>query len=312
DDRSTDRTGEIISDLAEGDDRLRLVRIEELSDGWCGKNHAMQRGIEQTTGEWILMHDADCRQVCPRTLKLAVQHALDTQADMLSLLPEHHLGGFWEDYLQPICSGVLMIWFRPDRVNDVGRTTAFANGMFMLMRREAYDAIGTHEAVKSSLIEDMDMARRVKGCGMTLRVAPSTDLFRVRMYTTLSQIHRGWVRIFVGSFQTLGGLAKALAVLVGRGVTPTVMCAVGWIMATSGVAPQAWWRSLAAVGTFSLAAQLIMTARYYKHLKSRWYYGLTYPLGCAMVAAMLVRAMVKLRPGGTILWRGTRYCIRNA
>lgn len=310
-DRSSDRTGEIARDLAACDDRLRVVDIEALPEGWCGKNHAMQRGIEQTTGEWILMHDADCRQVCPQTLKLAVQHALDTQADMISLLPEHHLGSFWEDYLQPICSGVLMIWFRPDRVNDPRKPHAFANGMFMLMRRQAYQAIGTHEAVKGSLIEDMDMARRVKAQGMTLRMVPSNDLFTVRMYTTLRQIIRGWVRIFVGAFQSLAGLGKALGVLIGRGLTPTVTATLGWVMTALDAPPHAWWLACAIIGTASLVAQLVMTARYYHHLRSRWIYGLTYPVGCAMVAALLVRTMFKLRPGGTILWRGTRYRIRQ-
>jgi cellulose synthase/poly-beta-1,6-N-acetylglucosamine synthase-like glycosyltransferase len=308
-DRSSDRTGEIARDLADNDRRLRVIDIEQLPDGWCGKNHAMQRGIEQTSGEWILMHDADCRQVSNQTLKLAVQRALDTQADMISLLPEHHLGSFWEDYLQPICSGVLMIWFRPDHVNDAKKKVAFANGMFMLMRREAYEAIGTHEALKGSLIEDMDMARRVKAQGRVLQMVPSNDLFTVRMYTTLGQIIRGWVRIFVGAFQNVWGLLKALLVLVGRGLTPTVTATLGWVLTALGAKPTGWWQACAIIGTAALAAQLVMTARYYKHLRSRWTYGLTYPMGCAMVAALLVRTMFKLRPGGTILWRGTRYKI---
>ena len=76
-DRSTDETGRIMRAIAAKDARLRVVDVETLPEGWCGKNHAMQRGIEQARGEWILMHDADCRQVCPCTLRLAVQYALD-------------------------------------------------------------------------------------------------------------------------------------------------------------------------------------------------------------------------------------------
>lgn len=308
-DRSTDDTGRIARDIAARDSRLRVVEIASLPDGWCGKNHAMQGGIEQAGGEWILMHDADCRQVCPGTLRLAMQYAVDTQADMVSLLPEHQYESFWERYLLPVLTGVLMIWFRPSRVNNPRRREAFANGMFMLIRRQAYEAIGTHQAVRGSLIEDIDIARLVKGRGLKLQVAPSTGLFTVRMYISLAQIVRGWERIFVGAFRSVWGLTKALGVLVGRGLTPAVTACIGWVMVAAGAAPAWWWQVAAIVGSVSLLAQLIMAARFFSHLKSRWVYGLTYPVACVIVSVLLIKAMFKLRPGGRIIWRDTVYHI---
>ncbi|MEI7834967.1 MAG: glycosyltransferase [Planctomycetota bacterium] len=308
-DRSTDATGRIIREIAAKDARVRVLDIEHLPEGWCGKNHAMQRGIEQTSGEWILMHDADCRQICPRTLRLAMQHAVDTQAHMLSLMPEHQYESFWERYLLPTLSGVLMIWFRPSHVNDPRRRVAFANGMFILIRRVAYEAIGTHEAVRGSLIEDMDIARLVKGRGLNLRVAPSTALFTVRMYTSLAQIVRGWERIFIGAFRSVLGLTKVLLVLIGRGLTPIATTAIGWAMVATDADPATWWLAAAILGSTSLLAQLVMTARFSLHLKSRWIYGLTYPVACLLVAALLVKALSKLCLGGRIVWRNTAYCI---
>jgi len=308
-DRSTDDTGQIARDIAARDSRLRVVEIDTLPDGWCGKNHAMQRGIEQAGGEWILMHDADCRQVCPGTLRLAMQYAVDTQADMVSLLPEHQYESFWERYLLPVLTGVLMVWFRPSRVSNPRKPEAFANGMFMLIRRQAYQAIGTHQAVRGSLIEDIDIARLVKGRGLNLQVAPSTGLFTVRMYTSLAQIVRGWERIFVGAFRSLWGLTKALGVLVGRGLTPAVTAGIGWGMVAAGAAPAGWWQVAAIIGSVSLLAQLVMAARFFVHLKSRWVYGLTYPAVCAIVSVLLIKAMFKLRPGGKIIWRDTAYHI---
>jgi cellulose synthase/poly-beta-1,6-N-acetylglucosamine synthase-like glycosyltransferase len=306
-DRSTDATGRILRDIAGKDPRVRVIDIDHLPEGWCGKNHAMQRGIEQTSGEWILMHDADCQQVCARTLRLVMQHAIDTRADMLSLLPEHRYDTFWESYLLPVLTGMLMIWFRPSRVNNPRTRAAFANGMFMLIRRSAYEAIGTHEAVRGSLIEDMDIARLVKGHGLVLRVAPSTALFTVHMYASLAQIIRGWERILVGAFRGMLGLTKVLLVLIGRGLTPAATAAIGWAMVAAGAAPEDWWLAAALIGTVSLLAQLVMAARFYEHLKSRWVYGLTYPVACAMAAAVLVKAMLKLRPRSEIVWRDRVY-----
>ena len=86
-DRSTDATAAIVQRIADEEPRLSLVNITDLPAGWCGKNNAMQTGIATTCGEWICMIDADCRQVSRRTLSVAMQYALDSSADLLSVLP---------------------------------------------------------------------------------------------------------------------------------------------------------------------------------------------------------------------------------
>ncbi|MCD4824300.1 MAG: glycosyltransferase [Phycisphaerae bacterium] len=307
DDRSEDKTAEIVRQIAAGDSRLKLLQITELPEGWCGKNHAMQNGLAKITSDWLCMTDADCTFDSPKTLSLAMEFALHKQTDMLSLLPTLTMGGFWERFLLPICGGVLMIWFPPHRVNNPKRPEAYANGMFMLMRREAYQAIGTHEAIKGSLIEDMDLARKIKTSGRNLQTVPTVGLFSVRMYTSLEQIQRGWVRIFVGSFQNLWRLLKALGVLTGRGLTPFVTMAIGWAMVLAGVGPQQWWQACAAVGSVGLAAQLVMTSRFYHHAGSSWWLGLLYPIGCGWVACLLIKTMAALRSGAKIVWRNTTY-----
>jgi len=66
-DRSADRTGQIVERLAAEDPRLRLIHVTDLPAGWCGKNNAMRVGIAQARGEWICMVDADCHQTSRRT-----------------------------------------------------------------------------------------------------------------------------------------------------------------------------------------------------------------------------------------------------
>jgi cellulose synthase/poly-beta-1,6-N-acetylglucosamine synthase-like glycosyltransferase len=307
DDRSEDNTAEIVRGIIAEDPRVRLLQVDRLPDEWCGKNHAMQKGIAATDRPWILMTDADCRQISPRTLTIAMQYALDTGADMLSLTPTLEMKSFWEQFLEPILGTMLMIWFRPKHVNNPAKPHAYANGMFMLIHRQAYQAIGTHEAIRASLIEDMDMARRIKQSGLRLRMEPTGGLFVVRMYTSLAQIVHGWVRIFVGSFPSLRSLLAVLGVLIGRGLTLLAITVIGWIMVFTEAAQGPWPLACAAIGSFGLAAQLVMTCRFFHHARTHWSYGLIYPAGCALVAAVLVRTIFTLRTGAKIVWRKTTY-----
>ncbi len=315
DDRSVDATGAIVGRIAAGDSRVRLISITELPQGWAGKNHAMQSGIAAAGGQWICMTDADCRHISRRTLSAAMQYAGHCGADMLSVLPTLEMRGFWENLLQPVCCGLLMMWFPPGKVNDPARPHAYANGMFMLIRRSAYEAIGTHEAIKGSLIEDMDMARRIKSRGLNLRMVPSEGLVSVRMYTSLRGIFRGWGRIYIGAFRNVPRLMLAWLAMVGKGLTCYLAAGIGLGMyaAGAGLAPGAggqWWLACGLVGAGGAAAETVMVARYLRHVGSRGVLCLLYPLAAAMTAAILVKAMLMRRPGGKIIWRDTSYAAR--
>jgi len=293
--------------IAAGERRLRLINIEELPDGWCGKNHAMQTGIAGTDSEWICMIDADCRQTSRRTLSKAMQYAMDTQADLLSVLPTFEMRGFWENVVQPVCGGVMMIWFNPDKVNSPRKPHAYANGAFMLMKRSAYQRIGTHEAVKGEVNEDMHMALLTKRAGLKLRVVRNRGLYLVRMYTSLEQIIRGWGRIFYGTFGTLRRLSVSLAVLVVMGLLPYAAAAVGFCLAWAGARPSDWWFACGLAGAAGAAMQISVIYRFYKLIGARKELAWTYPLGCAMAMVAAIVALSKVRRGATVTWRGTSY-----
>lgn len=305
DDRSADRTAEVVEAIAARDPRVRLVRIRELPDGWCGKNHAMWQGARHATGEWLCMIDADCRQTCDRTLSVTVQHALDRGADLLSVLPTLEMKGFWENVVQPVCSGVMIIWFKPDAVNDPARPQAYANGAFMLMRRDAYEAIGTHEAVRMCVNEDMHMALRTKRAGRRLVVVQNRGLYLVRMYTSLQQIVNGWSRIFYGTFGTTPRLIASIAVLGVMSMLPYLVTPLGWIAwAATG---RGAWLAAALAGTAAMAMQLSVIVRFYRLTGGAGRLAWAYVVGCSVAMVSLVKALGKRRRGGQIVWRNTTY-----
>lgn len=306
-DRSQDATGEIAERIAAEDDRLRVLHVEELPEGWKGKNHAIQKGADMATGELLFFTDADCRQVSRHSLSAASQLLMDRGAGMLSMLPTLEMKGFWENVIQPLCAGVMMVWFEPGKVNKPGHNCSYANGAFILVRREVYDRLGRHESVRDALQEDLELGAKVKHGGQGLTVARSRGLYVVRMYTSLREIIHGWTRIFYGSFATpLRGTISMLLMFL-MGLIPYISAAAGAAALIAGTEPTGWWWACAIVGTAATGLQLSTIWRFYRLIDADESLFWTYPLGSIIVLYILLRSMAKHLPGSRITWKGTHY-----
>ena len=298
-DRSTDRTAQIINDIAARDSRFTAVHVRELPSGWFGKNNAMRLGLEQATGEYLCFSDADCTYDSPKLLRAAMNFARTNQVDFLSVLPRLEASSFWELVIQPAAGGIMVFWFPPQRVNNPKSRTAYANGAFMLMSRRAYESLGGHEFAKATLNEDMHLARRAKEIGLRLHVIRGGDLYRVRMYTGFKQIWRGWSRIFYGCFGTFPRLAASVCFLSIFTLSPYLS-----LLAAPFVGSPGGWIAGAAAAAI-LAQQSIMWRFYVKSgVAPVW--ALAYPLGGLICLGMTLNAMTRLG-GRATNWRGTNY-----
>ncbi len=306
-DRSTDVTGTIIDRVAAENGRLTGVHVRELRPGWFGKNNAMREGVDRSKGEWLCFTDADCVQHSRRSLTIAMRYAMEKGVDFLSVLPAHETKGFWESVIQPACSGIMIIWFNPLRVNDPKRSTAYANGAFMLMRRTCYEAIGGHDAVKTELNEDMHMARRAKQIGQRLCVVSNLDLYTVRMYDGFTKTRAGWSRIFYGCFGTLRRLVvTGLAVAISS-LLPWATLAASIVAACTDSGAATPWRVLLVASAGACLAQMTVMLRFYRLNRLNPIYALAYPLGAAIGLWALGGAIRRLGGRSTITWRGTTY-----
>jgi cellulose synthase/poly-beta-1,6-N-acetylglucosamine synthase-like glycosyltransferase len=308
DDRSADRTGEILDRVAAEDRRLTVVHVQELREGWFGKNNAMREGFERADGEWLCFIDADCRQTSVKTLSVAMRFAMEKGVDFLSVLPRLETHSLWERIIQPACGGLMVFWFNPSDVNNPKHPTAYANGAFMLMKRATYEAIGGHEPFKTEVNEDMHMARAAKRAGEVLRVVQNKDLYVTRMYTNFRAIWRGWSRIFYGCFETFRRLRITLLVMLFSGLFPWYSAVSAWIIVAlrgwSGAGP---WRWVALAATAAVLCQQSVLVRFYRMSETPAVLAPTYPIAGTIVCGMLVNAMTKLGGRTTTTWRGTTY-----
>jgi hypothetical protein len=140
-----------------------------------------------------LFTDADTVHL-PRSLARAVKEAKAGQAALLSYSPAQVVSGFWEKAVMPVIFAELASQYRPSEVNDANSPAAAANGQYLLIRREAYDAIGGHAAVANKVLEDVELARAVKRSGRTILFRYGGDAVRTRMYRSFSQLREGWTK----------------------------------------------------------------------------------------------------------------------
>ncbi len=298
-DRSQDRTGEIIDSFAARDPRIRALHVRELPAGWGGKTHALHTGVQHARGEYLCFTDADCRFHSPALLAAAVRVAQRDGIDLLSVLPDLEAHTFWERVVQPPAGAIMVFWFPPEKVNDPASPRAYANGAFILFNRAAYDAIGGHAPLRAALNEDMHLARAIKQAGRRLRVLRGNRMYSVRMYVGLRQIWKGWTRIFYGCFGTWPRLIVSAVFLSVFSLWPVVS-----LLSAPWLGPQSAGIGLAAAAT--VVAQQSVLWRFYRLCHVRPVWALLYPLGAAVCVAMTLNAMRRLL-GARTDWRGTQY-----
>jgi GT2 family glycosyltransferase len=192
-DQSTDRTGPILENLANRIPRLRILETDDLPPGWVGKNYALSLGAGEAGTEWFLFTDADAVHFPGSTAK-ALEIAAETGAALVSFSPEQQTDTWWERALVPFIFTQLAAKFRYREINDPLSPAAAANGQYLMIRRDAYDAVGGHSALAGEVLEDIELARRAKSAGFRIYFAPGAGIVRVRMYRTFRAMWQGWVK----------------------------------------------------------------------------------------------------------------------
>ncbi len=296
DDRSTDGTAEIV-EQATGN-RLRLVRGVEPPAGWFGKQWAIVQGYNVARGELLLFADADTEHQ-PELLPRAVRGLQVERVDLFSVLPRQEMRTFWERLIQPHVFVALESRFA--YLASVNRTrtywNAIANGQFILTTRAAYDAVGTHEAVKHSVADDVVLAQNYVRAGKDIFIAQAREFMTTRMYGSLREIIAGWTKNLAS-----GAPLMAPPIRVVRALLPYLM----WLPALLWLAPPILWLTTgwhwAAIAT---VVSFVTWIAVYAVERAPLWYALLYPLGSAVVAFIMIRSA--WRGGRIIEWRGRLY-----
>jgi len=308
DDRSTDLTSSIVTELASRDPRLHPINGSDLPKGWAGKPHALVQASAVARGAWLCFVDADTF-LSPATLSSCYAKAIETNADMFTIMTFQVTGSFWEKAVMPLVMTALSVGFSPRKVNDPKRKDAIANGQFILIKRSVYDAIGGHESVKDKIVEDKAISEQVKWNGYRLIVADGMKMARTRMYTSLPEMWEGWTKnIYLGlrdqpSLMALGVFGAFLAVMASLFLPAWPLIGIYWYLNSGG-----WMAMAVIIEAFSLWTFLIYV-RAHAAIKmeiSPWY-AFTTPLGAAVFGAMMLTSAWKVIARKGVTWKGRVY-----
>jgi glycosyltransferase involved in cell wall biosynthesis len=297
DDRSTDRTGEIMEQVAASTAAhgcLKVIHISELPTGWLGKAHAMWTAAQQATGDWILFTDADVL-FKPEVLRRALTYAESESADHVVVFPRMIMKRPGERMMIAFFQTLFTFGHRPWRVADPKTKDHMGVGAFNLVRRSVYDAVGTYRALRMEVLDDMKLGKVIKNAAFRQRNVFGEDLISIRWAWGAMGVVDNLTKNFFAilSFQWWRAIASVAGLLfLNLGPFLGVWLAHGWARIPYAIA----------LGSMFL----IYLGMWFKS-SIRPYYFFLHPISTLLFGYTLLRSMwLTLRNDG-VTWRGTTY-----
>lgn len=292
DDGSTDHTREI----AQSFPGVIVIDPGPLPSGWSGKTNALVAGAKEARGEWLLFTDAD---TCHRAGSLAssLAEARRQKSALLSYSPEQEVHGLLEKAVMPVIFAELAATYHPSDVSNPASPAAAANGQYILVSRQAYDAVGGYTAVATTLLEDVALALAVKALGRRIFFRYGGDAVRTRMYRSFAQLREGWTKNLALLFRS----PVRLAVLR---LTEFVLIVGSAIVAiATGLRGKVYPAAAAAVLVVVLGA---LFSRRIRRAHFQWDANCLALIGLPLFSYLLLRSKIAYGKG-TVSWKGRRY-----
>ncbi|MFD2144924.1 glycosyltransferase [Mucilaginibacter antarcticus] len=289
-DRSTDRTGEILARF--NHPKLTVITLRSLPDGWLGKNNALYQGYLHSTADWLLFTDADV-EFHPDAISRAFGYVEKHQLDHLSILPDVRSRSTLLNSILGTFSMMLMTVIRPWDARKPKRSGFIGVGAFNLLSRTAYEKVGTHIAIKLNPVDDAKLGKNIKQAGLRQDALSGKDYICLEWYKTIKQFRDGLMKnsFAMGNYSLYRTLFDISGALLFVALPLPVMLIFGDI----------------AIRLMALLFLVVQILYFAVVPPNKWWYALMVPYAGFLMAYIVARsAFITLRQGG-IYWRDTFY-----
>jgi hypothetical protein len=196
------------------------------------------------------------------------------------------------------------------RSNREGHPKPFANGQFLMIRREAYGRLGGHEAVHDQMLEDLAIGRRAAELGLRCGAFLAGGMVTCRMYDSWEEFTRGWARIYAeSSRRRVRRLRRAAAEVRSLGTILPGVAASSVVAGAISLAREPGWVSglATATGGLALLAMGAALAGAFRMAGLPWRSVAAYPVAAWVVGGILLRTARMIERGETTRWGGREY-----
>lgn len=303
DDGSADRTGEILDMLlrSDGGTRLRIMAGKPLPSGWHGKAWACDQLGKVAKGELLLFTDADtCHS--PDSISRSVAAIEESDADLLSMTPRQEMRSFWEKLVVPLIYFILLCYLPLKLVPATqAPSLCFANGQFLMFRRDMYKWIGGHAAVCTDLVEDVWLCKAVKRQGGKVVSYNGMETVSCRMYRTFDEVWQGFSKnLFAGLGYHSFGLFFLMLVTALVYIVPYGFVAASAVAADFSIVY--FWFPLLQV-CIALLCRLLIAGRFRQPITG----ALLHVFSQVVLLGIAVNSFYLVKFGNGSQWKGRRY-----
>ena len=282
-DSSTDQTSELLATFT--DPRLRVIEGSALPSPWLGKNFACHQLASVAQGEILVFVDADVR-LSPTAVSSSIAAMSRWRWDFISPYPQQIAITFFERLTQPLLQ---WSWFvsLPLRLAETLQRSSMvvANGQFFLAKRDAYLNSGGHDAIKTEVLDDLELARVMVRSGFRGGVADGSAIAQCRMYSNTKDLVEGYVK---SQWRAFGNKFGALAMISFLFLTSILPIAMGISGELSG-----WYGYFAIVVT-----RLLVAARTRSTISS----ALLHPLSAGFWGYLIILSWIR-KSKGRLIWK---------
>lgn len=296
-DRSTDKTKEILERMKQNQTRLKVFHLEKLPEGWLGKNHALHFASRKARGQWLLFTDADVFMK-PDTLKRAMSYILEKKIDHLTIF-EHHIRKSFG--LKILLLGHYITYslvMTPWRIRFPWSKKSLGHGAFNLVSKQVYEASGGHRNIAMECMDDLKLGEMIKKNGFRQDTVDGRDFVEKEWYKSLPDMIEGVKKNSFSYFKysSVGTICAILGAFIFF-VWPF------FGMFFSG--------SVGTMNLINVLLLLIMSFFIAKKFRLNPCFALLYPAGICILLYSVLNSLIATYKNKGIIWRGTFYSIKK-